>query len=154
MLEEKPRVLIVEARAHDAVADALLAGATDAIEAFGAEHEVITAPGAMEIAHVVAMAEEAGHRAAGVRYDGYVARGAITGGEAYHFAVAANESARALTALAIGRRVAIGFGILTADDEDEAMGQARASQGDAGGRAARACLEMVAIRRRFLGQPR
>jgi 6,7-dimethyl-8-ribityllumazine synthase len=154
MLEEKPRVLIVEARLYQGVADALLTGAVDAIEAFGAEHDVITAPGVLEIAHVIAMAEESGHRAAGVHYDGYVALGSVIGGEAYHFQVLANESARALTDLAIGRRIAVGFGIITADDEDEALEEASARQADRGGQAARACLDMIAIRRRFLGQPR
>ncbi|HWA60006.1 MAG TPA: 6,7-dimethyl-8-ribityllumazine synthase [Caulobacteraceae bacterium] len=154
MPEEKPRVLIVEARQHEAVADALMKGALDAIEAFGAEHDVVIAPGVMEIPAVVAMAEESGHRAAGVRFDGYVALGAVIGDHSYQFAVLANESARTLMDLAIGRRLAMGYGIVTVDDEDEAMAEARPDLGDRGGAAARACLEMIAIRRRFLGQPR
>ena len=151
MLEEKPRILIVEARFYDHLADELLKGAVDAITAFGAENDVITVPGALEIPGVIAMAEEGGHRAVGVRYDGFVALGAVIRGETYHFEVVANESARGLMDLAVGRRVAIGNGILTVEDEEQGLARARISEGDKGGFAARACLEMISIRRRLLG---
>jgi 6,7-dimethyl-8-ribityllumazine synthase len=151
MLEDKPRILIVEARFYDHLADELLKGAVDAISAFGAEYDVITVPGALEIPGVIAMAEEGGHRAVGVRYDGFVALGAVIRGETYHFEIVANESARGLMDLAVGRRVAIGNGILTVEDEEQALARARISEGDKGGFAARACLEMISIRRRLLG---
>ena len=151
MLDEKPRILIVEARFYDHLADELLKGAVDAIGAFGAEYDVVTVPGALEIPGVIAMAEEGGHRAVGVRYDGFVALGTVIRGETYHFEIVANESARGLMDLAIGKRIAIGNGILTVEDEEQALARARISEGDKGGFAARACLDMISIRRRLLG---
>ena len=154
MLEEKIHVLIVEGRFYGELSDELLKGAADAITAQGADYEVITVPGALEIPAVISIAEEAGHRAAGVRYDGYVALGCVIRGETYHFEIVSNESARGLMELAIGRRLAIGNGILTVDDEEQAWTRARVSEGDKGGFAARACLDMISIKRRLLGQAR
>jgi len=154
MIEEKIRILIVEGRFYSDLSDELLKGAVDAIEAFGAEHDVITVPGALEIPAVVALAEEGGHRPAGVRYDGYVALGCVIRGETHHFEIVANESARGLMDLAIGKRLPIGNGILTVEDEEQAWARARISEGDKGGFAARACLDMVTIKRRLLGQSR
>jgi 6,7-dimethyl-8-ribityllumazine synthase len=152
MIEEKPRILIVEARFHDQVTAELLKGAVDAIEAFGAEYDVVTAPGPLEIPAVIAMADDGGHRAIGVSYDGYVALGAVIRGETYQYEVVANETTRGLVDLSIGRRLAIGNGVLIVEDEEQAMDRARMSQGDRGGHAARACLDMIAVRRRLLGQ--
>ena len=160
MLEVKPRILIVEARVYHDLADELLKGARAALDDGGAEHDVISVPSALEIAAVVAMAEEGGHRAAGMRYDGYVALGCVLRGETYHFEVVSNESARGLTDLAIGRRIPIGNGILTVDTEDQAWARARVDppqeegEYDKGGAAARACLAMVKVRRRLLGMVR
>lgn len=154
MQEDKIRVLVVEGRFYDDLADELLRGATQAIEAFGAEYDVVTVPGALEIPAVVALADEGGHRPAGVRYDGYVALGTVIRGETYHFEIVANESARGLMDLAIGKRLAIGNGILTVETEEQAWARARVSEGDKGGFAARACLDMITLRRRLLGQAR
>lgn len=154
MLEENIRVLVVEARFYDDLADELLKGATAAITAFGADYDVVTVPGALEAPAVVALAEEGGHRPAGTRYDGYIALGCVIRGETYHFEIVANESARGLMDLAIGKKLAIGNGILTVEDEDQAWARARVTEGDKGGFAARACLDMISIRRRLLGQAR
>jgi 6,7-dimethyl-8-ribityllumazine synthase len=154
MLEDKVRVLVVEARFYGEISDALLEGATNAIAAAGAEHDTVTVPGALEIPAAIALAEEGGHRPAGIRYDGYVALGCVIRGETYHFEAVANESARGLMDLAIGRRLAIGNGILTVETEAQAWARARASEGDKGGFAARACLGMIALRRQLLGQTR
>ncbi len=154
MIDEKVRLLIVEARFYPDLADELLKGAADAITAFGGEFDVVTVPGALEIPPVVALAEEACHRPAGVVYDGFVALGTVIRGETYHFEIVANESARGLMDLAIGRRLAIGNGILTVEDEEQAWARARVSQGDKGGQAAKACLDVIGIRRRLLGQVR
>lgn len=143
MSEQIVRVLIVEARFYDDLADELLRGAIDAIAAFGAEYEVISVPGALEVPAVIAMAGE--------RYDGYVALGCVIRGETYHFEVVSNESARGLMDLATSRHFALGNGILTVEDEDQAWARARVSEGDKGGAAARACLDMISIRRRLLG---
>lgn len=154
MLEEPPRILIVEARSLDRLSDELMRGAEKALEAFGADHVTLAAPSAFEIPAVIAMAEEHGHRAAGVRYDGYVALGAIIRGETFQCEVQAQETARGLMDLAIGRRLAIGNGVLFTDDEAQALARAHTSEGDRGGWAAKACLDMVAIRRQLLGQVR
>ena len=154
MLEEKIRILIVEGRFYDGLSDELLKGAADAIGAFGAEYDVVTVPGALEIPAIVAMAEEGGHRPAGVRYDGFVALGCVIRGETYHFEIVANESARGLMDLAIGKKIAIGNGILTVEDEAQAWARARVSEGDKGGFAARACLDVIVQKRRLLGAAR
>jgi len=152
MIEDPTRILVVEARAHAKVADLLLAGARAALA--GAEVEVVGLPSALEIPPAVAMAEEGGHRPAGVRFDGYVALGCVIRDETFHFEIAAGESARALMDLAIGRRLAIGNGILTVDTEAQALAWARPDGPDWGGRAARACLAVIDLRRRLLGQSR
>jgi len=154
MLVDPLRILIVEARFYDHIADELLAGAKAAIQAANADCDVVTVPGALEIPGVIAMAEEAGHRPAGVRYDGYVALGCVIRGETYHFEIVAGESARGINDLAIGRRLAIGNGILTVDTEAQALARARAGELDKGGGAARACLAVIEVRRRLLGAPR
>ena len=145
------RILIVEARFYSDLADELLKGAVDALEAFGAAYEVVTVPGALEIPGAIALVEEGGHRPAGATpYDGYVALGTVIRGETYHFEIVANESARGLMDLTIGKRLCIGNGILTVEDEDQAWARAKASEGDKGGGAARAALTMVALRQQFL----
>jgi 6,7-dimethyl-8-ribityllumazine synthase len=154
MLDEPLQILIVEARSHDRVADDLLSGAKAALGAAKAQFEVVTVPGVLEIPAVVAMAEEGGHRPAGVRYDGYVALGCVIRDETFHFEVAAAESARGLMDLAIGRRLAIGAGILTVEDEEQALRHAQPAGADKGGAAANACLAVIGVKRRLLGQAR
>jgi len=154
MIDEPLHILIVEARVHDAIADQLLAGARAALRAAKADVEVVRAPGELEIPAVIALAEEGGHRPAGVRFDGYVALGCVIRGETFRFEVVASESARGLMDLAIGRRLAIGNGILTVDTEAQALARARPAEGDTGGGAAKACLEVIALKRRLLGQAR
>ena len=154
MIEDKIRVLIVEARFYPELADELLKGAKDALGAFGADCDVVTVPGALEIPAAIAIAEDAGHRPAGAAYDGHMALGTVIRGETYHFEVVANESARGLMDLAVNKRLAIGNGILTVEDEDQAWARARVSEGDKGGAAARACLDVITLRRQLAGQAR
>ncbi|WP_395670559.1 6,7-dimethyl-8-ribityllumazine synthase [Phenylobacterium sp.] len=149
MTDEPIRILIVEARFYDDLADALLAGAADALRAFGAEYEVVTVPGALEIPAAIAFAEEGGHR--GARFDGYVALGTVIRGETYHFEIVSNESARGIMDLSVSKRLAIGNGVLTVEDEDQAWARARMSEGDKGGGAARAALSMIELRRQLQG---
>jgi 6,7-dimethyl-8-ribityllumazine synthase len=145
------RILIVEARFYDDLADALLEGAKAALDAYGAQYDVVTVPGALEIPGAIAQAEEAGHRPAGARYDGYVALGTVIRGETYHFEIVSNESARGIMDLTVGRRLCIGNGILTTEDDHQAWARARASEGDKGGGAAKAALAMVALKQQLLG---
>lgn len=154
MLNEQLRILIVEGRFYADIQDELLKGATDAVEAYGAAHDVVTVPGAFEIPAAIALAEEGGRRPAGVRYDGYVALGCVIRGETTHYDYVCLESARGLMDLAVGKGLPIGYGILTVEDADQAWARARVSEGDKGGFAARACLDMIALRRRLLGQTR
>lgn len=145
MPAKKVRILIVEGRFYSELSDELLRGAADAITAVGAEYEVITVPGALEIPAVIAIAEKAGG------FDGYVALGCVIRGETYHFEIVSNESSRGLMDLATRERLAIGNGILTVEDEAQAWARARVSEGDKGGGAARACLEVLSIRNRLIG---
>lgn len=154
MVEDKIRLLIVEGRSHSGVSDELLRGATQAIEAQGAEYDVITVSNALQIPTVIALADDAGHRPVGVRYDGFVALGVVIRGETYHFELVANETARGLQDLGVAKRLPIGFGVLAVDDEAQAYARARVSEGDRGGAAAKACLETIALKRQLLGQAR
>ena len=152
MTEDKIRVLIVEGRFYSDLSDALLDGAKSALDAYGAEYDIITVPGALEVPAVIAMADEAGRGPAGVAYEGYVALGVVIRGETYHFDIVSNETSRGLMTLAVTRNLAIGNGVLTVEDEDQAWARARLSEGDKGGGAAHAALELIAIKRRLLGQ--
>ena len=137
-----PHLLIVEARFYDDLCDALIDGARTAIEAAGASHETVTVPGALEIPAAIALAAETG------RYDGFVALGVIIRGETYHFEVVSNESARGVMALTLDG-IAIGNGILTCENDDQAWARARRADKDKGGDAARAALAMIGLKARF-----
>lgn len=154
MLEDRFRVLIIEARYYEHIQDELLTGAKAALDAAGADYDVVTVPGAFEIPATIAIADEGGHRPAGVRYDGYVALGCVIRGQTSHYDYVCGESARGLMDLAIGKRLAIGYGILTVENEAQALARGRVSEGDKGGFAARTVLEMIALKRRLLGQTR
>jgi 6,7-dimethyl-8-ribityllumazine synthase len=136
------RFLIVEARFYAHLNDLLLEGARAVLEEAGHTHETITVPGALEIPAAIALAAESG------RYDGFVALGVVIRGETYHFEVVSNESARALMALTLDG-LPIGNGILTVEDEAQALTRARPTEKDKGGEAAKAALAMFALRQRF-----
>jgi 6,7-dimethyl-8-ribityllumazine synthase len=136
------RILIVEARFYDHLNDLLLAGARAAIEAAGHAHETATVPGALEVPAAIALAAATG------RYDGYVALGVVIRGETYHFEIVAGESARGIMALTLDG-LAIGNGILTVENEAQALARAQPDDKDKGGEAAMAALAMLALRDRF-----
>jgi 6,7-dimethyl-8-ribityllumazine synthase len=136
------RLLIVEARFYAHLNDLLLAGARAAIEQAGHSHETITVPGALEIPGAIALAIDSG------RWDGFVALGVVIRGETYHFEIVAGESARGIMALTMDG-AAIGNGILTVEDEAQALARARPDDKDKGGDAARAALAMIALRDRL-----
>ncbi len=137
-------ILIVEARFYDHLNDLLVAGARAAIEAAGHTHETVTVPGALEIPAAIALAAEAG------RYDGFVAIGVVIRGETYHFEIVAGESARGIMALTMDG-LAIGNGILTVENEAQALTRARPDEKDKGGEAAKAALALLDLRERFGG---
>jgi 6,7-dimethyl-8-ribityllumazine synthase len=132
------RVLIVEARFYPHISDALLRGAVQVLEEGGATFERATVPGALEIPGAIKLA--AGH------YDGFVALGCVIRGETYHFEIVANESSRGLMDLTVRDGLAIGNGILTVEEEEQALVRARAENGGKGGDAARACLSLIALK--------
>lgn len=134
------RILIVEARFYEHLNDLLLEGARAALD--GHEVEIMTVPGALEIPAAIARAAETG------RYDGYVALGVVIRGETYHFEIVAGESARGLMALSLDG-LAIGNGILTVEDEAQALARARKDDKDKGGEAARAALVMINVAAHF-----
>ena len=150
MIEQEVRVLVVEGRFYPELQEELRRGAERALKAAGAEYDIVAVPGAFEVPGAIAFAEEAGHRPAGVRYEGYVALGCVIRGETTHYDYVCAESARGLMDLAIGRKLAIGYGILTCENEAQARKRAGAEDGDKGGAAARACLEMIALKRKFV----
>ena len=136
------KLLIIEARFYHHLNDLLLEGARAAIEDGGHYHDTITVPGALELPGAIAMAAESG------RYDGYVALGVVIRGETYHFEIVAGESARGIMALTMDG-LAIGNGILTVENEDQALTRARPDEKDKGGDAAKAALAMMALKDRL-----
>lgn len=143
-----PKLLIIEARFYNELADALLDGAKAALDAAGATYDVITVPGALEIPAVISFALT-GAADGGEDYDGFVALGCVIRGETYHFDIVANESSRALMDLAVQESLAIGNGILTVEDDAQAWSRAKRAEGDKGGFAARAALTMINIQKSF-----
>lgn len=136
------KILIVEARFYDHLNDMLLAGARAVLESAGHLHETITVPGALEVPGAIALAAESG------RYDAYVALGVVIRGETYHFEIVAGESARGIMALTMDG-LPIGNGILTTENEAQAIARADPAQLDKGGAAATAALAMLELKGRF-----
>lgn len=136
------KVLLVEARFYDHLNDMLLAGARAAVEAAGHSHETITVPGALEVPGAIAMAAETG------RYDAFVALGVVIRGETYHFEIVSNESARGIMALTMDG-IPIGNGILTTENEAQAIARADPKHLNKGGGAAEAALAMLALKDRL-----
>jgi 6,7-dimethyl-8-ribityllumazine synthase len=136
-------VLIAEARFYAHLNDMLLAGARGAIEAAGHSHETITVPGALELPGAIALAAESG------KYDAFVALGVVIRGETYHFEIVAGESARGLMALTMDG-IAVGNGILTVENEAQAIVRADPKQANKGDGAAEAALALLELKGKFL----
>ena len=137
-------LLVVEARYYAHINDELLKGAFAALKEAGATHEHIIVPGAFEIPAAIRYAV-----AASARYDGYIALGCVIRGETTHYDYVCEQCSRGLQDLALTHSLAIGFGVLTVDNEAQALARARVEKKNKGGEAARACLAMVALRRKF-----
>ena len=135
-------VLIVEARFYAHLNDMLLVGARAALEAAGHSHESVTVPGALEIPGAVALAAESG------KFDAFVGLGVVIRGETWHFEIVAGESARGLMALTMDG-LAVGNGILTVENESQAIVRADPTQGNKGAGAAEAALSLLELRNRF-----
>jgi 6,7-dimethyl-8-ribityllumazine synthase len=135
-------VLLVEARFYPHLNDMLLAGARAAIEAAGHKDETLTVPGALEVPGAIALAARSG------RFCAFVALGVVIRGETYHFEIVSNESARAIMELTL-QGYAIGNGILTVENESQAIVRADPAQGDKGGGAAKAALDLFDLREKY-----
>jgi 6,7-dimethyl-8-ribityllumazine synthase len=142
------RVLVVEARFYEDIADMLLKGATRVLKEAGAAFDRVSVPGSLEIPPAIALALKA---AADARkpYDGVVALGCVIRGETSHYDIVAGESARGLMDIALMRGMAVGNGILTVDTEAQAVERARPDKWDKGGGAARAALSLIRLKRSF-----
>ncbi len=135
-------VLLVEARFYPHLNDLLLAGARGAVEAAGHEHEKLTVPGALEIPGAIALAARGG------KYGAFVGLGIIVRGETYHFEVVSNESARGIMDLTL-QGFAVGNGILTVEDEAQAIARCDPALLDKGGAAASAALALFELREKY-----
>ncbi|MBN8918686.1 MAG: 6,7-dimethyl-8-ribityllumazine synthase [Rhizobiales bacterium] len=145
---EGARVVIVEGRYYEALADELLAGARAVLEAAGVAFEIITVPGALEIpvaAEIAIAASEEG----GEPVDAVVGLGVVIRGETFHFDIVAGESARGIMELGMAHALPVGNGILTVDTEAQAWERARVSEGNKGGGAAEAALSLLRLKRRL-----
>ena len=141
-----PRVLLVVAPYYRAIADGLVAGAGRAIARVGAEYEIVEVPGALEIPPAIRLASESG------QYEAYVALGCVIRGETTHYETVCNDSSRGLMLLGVERGLAIGNGILTCENIEQAEMRADPDGMDKGGGAAAAALHLTALARRFRGE--
>ncbi|HAX91185.1 MAG TPA: 6,7-dimethyl-8-ribityllumazine synthase [Rhodospirillaceae bacterium] len=148
--DDKPHVMVVEARYYDDVADHLLTGAKAVLDRAGVSYEVYTVPGALEIPVAILYAVKSlDFDAVRRRFDGYVALGAVIKGATRHDQVVGDVSTQGLQTLALQNTLAIGDGILTVDTMEQALERADPARLDRGGAAAEACLKMVTMKQHF-----
>ena len=141
-MDMETHIMIVEARFYEDIADELVKGAIAALEAGGATYERHAVPGCFEIPAAIAFAERSSKE-----IDGFVALGCVIRGETSHYDYVCSESARGLQDLAVGHHLAIGYGILTVENRDQAWARAAVDKGNKGRVAAEAALRMVALKR-------
>jgi 6,7-dimethyl-8-ribityllumazine synthase len=140
------RILLVEARFYEEIADALLAGAMRALAEAKAVVERVSVPGSLEIPAAIVIAVDAARRRRRA-YDGVVALGCVIRGDTIHFEIVSHQSARGLMELSMTRGLPIGNGIITVENEAQAFARAHMDGQDKGGDAARAALALVALKR-------
>lgn len=145
-MSETPHILIIEARFYEDIADEMKKAAIAELEKDGCTYEVVAVPGAFELPAAIKFAEQ---RKDGRPFDGYVALGCVIRGETTHYDYVCVESARKLQDLAVDLDLAIGYGVLTVENEAQAWARARADQKNKGGFVARACLDMIELKRQF-----
>lgn len=147
MIDGPPHLLVVEARFYEDVADELARGAEAALAAAGATHDRVRVPGALEIPAAIGMAIEADEMHEGRHYDGFVALGCVIRGETSHYDHVCRECMHGIAWLATFHAVAVGNGVLTCENGDQARRRAAVGEGDKGGAAARAALRMIEVKR-------
>lgn len=138
-----PHCLIIEARFYTHISDMLAAGATTALDAAGATYDRVAVPGALEIPSILSFAAQSG------KYDAYVVLGCVIRGETGHYDIVCNESARGIYEVALSQNLAVGNGILTVEDEEQALVRADPARKNKGRDAAVAALEVLALKHRF-----
>jgi 6,7-dimethyl-8-ribityllumazine synthase len=134
------KVLIVEARFYEDMADALAEGVAAVLGAAGVAYERVSVPGVLEVPVAIKYASATN------AYDGYVALGVVIRGETTHYEIVCNESARALMELGIKDMLSIGNGIQTVENSDQAWARCKMSEKDKGGGAAKAALALMGLR--------
>ena len=148
MADKAPHLLVIDARFYDDISDELVAGATEALSAAGATWDRVSVPGVLEIPAALAMALDTVEDGEN-DYDGYVLLGCVIRGETTHYDIVANESARAVMDLVVAESLALGNGILTVENDDQAWARARRSDKNKGAGAAEAALAMIKVRTAF-----
>ena len=143
-----PHILIVEARFYAEIADDLLKGASAVLAGAGAKFDVVTVPGILELPTALLFGLDLG-RASGPRYDGFLALGCAVKGETDHYEYVSAEAMRGVQRLSLDLKMPSGNGILTCPTWALAQNRANPAEGDAGGRAARACLRLIELKQRF-----
>jgi len=148
MTDLVPNLLVIEARFYDDIANELALGATEALDRAGATYEKISVPGVLEIPAALAMALDAvedGYKS----YDGYVLLGCVIRGETTHYEIVSNESARVIMELIVSESLAVGNGILTVENDEQAWARAKRDDKNKGAAAAEAALAMIRLRASF-----
>lgn len=154
-MDDAPHILIVEARFYEEIGDELAKGAIAELDKAGATYERLEVPGVFEVPAAIRMAiRSMDFYSSQRRFDGYIALGCVIRGETSHYDYVCSESARKLQDLACGYTLAMGYGILTCENADQAWARARVNEKNKGGDVARACLEMVKVKERFHLFPR
>lgn len=148
-MRDKPHIMIIDAPYYSEISAALVKGATEALDAAGATHEYFAVPGAFEIPGAIRLAMEARDDQGAPRFDGYIALGCVIRGETSHYDYVCGESARGLQELAIRDKACIGYGILTVENQQQAMSRAAGPKSIKGKDAVDACLAMIALKRSF-----
>lgn len=146
-MADKANILIIEARFYEDIADELLKGAMKALDEAGATHSKVSVPGCFEIPAALSVTLEAAASGLAPAFDGYVLLGCVIRGETSHYDIVAVQSARAVMDLSVAHGLALGNGILTVENEEQAWTRAKRSEGDKGGEAASAALALVRIAR-------
>ncbi len=153
--DNKPHIMIVEARYYEDIADDLLQGAKAELERAGATYEVYTVPGALEIpAAVLYAVRSLDFDAVRRRFDGYVALGTVIKGETRHDEVVGDASIEGLQKLTMSHTLAVGCGILTVGTAEQAVERANPQRQNKGGGAAAACLRMIMLKDHFKLSPK
>jgi len=149
-MADAPHIMIVESRYYEEIAEELITSVLSELKSFGATYERFEVPGAFEIPAAIKFAIESSELGSSQQnFDGFIALGCVIRGQTSHYDYVCGESARGLQDLALKYSLALGYGILTVENQEQALARARRSEQDRGGHAARACLRMLELKSHF-----